>query len=159
LSEAGFHAFLPRHYYIESFAESLEELEVHRRCVIEEAKNCLGWPDPFRLSNDEQKQVYRSIYLQKLQAKLDEDNGVARPDLEKRYPLKEAAWRIQYDPCLRRRVLAENNDAKSADLRFSIMIDKEREAFESEVAGHATGLGRVPHTFDESGRFAFLSAV
>jgi len=42
LEKAGFKAFLPRHQFIESFAETDEELQIHRKCIIECAKEELG---------------------------------------------------------------------------------------------------------------------
>jgi hypothetical protein len=158
LRAAGFHAFLPRHEFIESFAENAKELEIHRRCVVEEAKNRLGVPHPMRFSAEELKGIYRSSFIQQLEAKRDEANGVPRNQLERRYSVEEAAWRLHYDPCLRRKVRA-GYDREEYKERFEVMLAAERAVFEQEVESHHTGLGRMPHTFDQSGRYAFFSAV
>ena len=39
------------------------------------------------------------------------------------------------------------------------MLEAERRALEDEVACHATGLGKIPHTFDNKGRYIFFTAV
>jgi hypothetical protein len=39
------------------------------------------------------------------------------------------------------------------------MREEERRALEDEAARHASGLGKIPHTFDNKGRYVFFAAV
>jgi len=64
LRKAGFEAFLPRHEFIESFAETSEELEIYWRCVVETAKEQLGQPTPILIFDEDLKQLYFSPFLQ-----------------------------------------------------------------------------------------------
>ena len=159
LREAGFQAFLPRHEYIESFAETPEELDLHRRCVVEDAQERLGRPTPLRMSDEEFKQIYTSPFLQRLRAERDHANGVPVDQLRSRYPGGESAWRREIDPCQRRLNWTNVNRKDALEERFTAMLEAERQALEDEVACHATGLGRVPHTFDNKGRYTFFAAV
>jgi hypothetical protein len=159
LGEAGFEACLPRHRFIESFAASAEELDIHRRCVVEIAKERLAHPGPMRISEEDFRQVYRSPFLQQLRQERDEANGVAVNKLSGRYPEGEAAWRSEIDPCQRRLVQDSVSDRELHEARFAAMLEEERRALEDEVSRHATGLGSVPHTFDNRGRYTFFTAV
>jgi hypothetical protein len=157
LREAGFEAFLPRHTYIESFAANPEELEIHRRCVAEMVKERLARPWPMRIYDEDFKQLYFSPYLQRLRAERDKSNGVPVDQLSSRYPLGESAWRREVDPCQRRLIQARQEDTYEA--RWTAMLELERRALEDEAARHATGLGKIPHTFDNKGRYVFFAAV
>lgn len=159
LREAGFEAFAPRHMYDESFAESPEELEIHRRCVVEIAKEQLSRPYPMRFSMEEFELTYFSPYLQRLRRERDQANGVPEDQLSGRYPMGESAWRRKIDPCERRRVQLHVNQWEAYQARWDALLDAERRALEDEAERHATGLGRLPHTFDKSGRYAFFAAV
>src|SRR4051812_19068533 len=75
LTEAGFRAFLPRQEFIESFAETADEVEIHRRCVAETAKEQLGQPTPILIFDDDFKQLYFSPFLQGLREQRDQVNG------------------------------------------------------------------------------------
>jgi hypothetical protein len=88
LCKAGFAAFMPRNEFIESFAGSPEELEIHRRCVVETAKERLGQPITIRKTEDERKQLYFSLFLQRLREERDKENGVPERELS-----GESAWR------------------------------------------------------------------
>jgi hypothetical protein len=66
--------------------------------VAEEAKNRLGKPVPYWPGRDS----YHSAFIKELEARRDQENGVPRSQLESRYSLEEAGWRIKYDPYVRR---------------------------------------------------------
>src|ERR671925_472813 len=65
LREAGFEAFLPRYEFIKSFAQSSDELDLHRPCQVEHAKEWLGRL-VMRMTDEELKHIYFSPFLQKL---------------------------------------------------------------------------------------------
>lgn len=158
LNKEGFAAFRPRREYIESFATNDEELAIHRRCVVEAAKERLGRPEPMCMHGEFDEETYSSPYLERLRAERDEANGVPENQLSSRYP-GESAWRREVDPCQRRLVQTECNHREIYEARFATMLDDEIRALDEECAIHATGLGRVPHTFDNKGRYVFFTAV
>jgi hypothetical protein len=159
LGKAGFEAFLPRHRFTESFALNREELEVHRRCVGETAKERLGRPWPMHLSEENLKERYFSPFLQRLRAERDHANGGPENQLSSRYSQSETAWRRELDPCRQRMLQMEINQRETYEVRFTTMLEEEMRALEDECSLHATGLGREPHTFDSKGRYAFFIAV
>jgi hypothetical protein len=159
LKEAGFKAFLPRYAYIESFAETPEELEIHRRCVVEIARERLARPWPMRIYDEELKHVWVSPYLQRLRVERDKANGVPVDQLSGRYPGGESAWRREVDPCQRKLIQARVQQKVGYEAQWTAVLDAERRALEDEAARHATGLGKIPHTFDNKGRYVFFAAV
>jgi hypothetical protein len=160
LQEADFKAFLPRHRFIESFAETPEELDLHRRCVVEIAKERLAQPSTIKIYDDDLKKLYWSPFLQQLREKRDIANGgVPVRELRDHFRGGESVWRREVDPCQRRLLQAEIEEKSSYDIQWSRMLDEERQAIAEEAARYATGLGKLPHTFDGKGRYAFFSAV
>jgi hypothetical protein len=159
LRKAGFEAFLPRHEFIESFAETSEELEIHRRCVVETAKEKLGQPTPIAIYDKNLKQLYFSPFLQQLRDQRDEANGCPFRELSSRFKGGESVWRREIDPCQRRLVQDRMNQRAAHEVRFTTMIEAERRALEDEAKRCATGFGKSPHTFDSKGRYAFFAAV
>jgi hypothetical protein len=159
LTEAAFEAFRPRHEFIESFATNPEELAIHRRCVAETVKEWLARPWPMRVYDDDSKSLYFSPFLQRLREERDKANGVPVHQLSSRYPGGESAWRREVDPCQRRLIQAEVTRRDSYEARWTAMLDDERRTLEHEATRHASGLGRVPHTFDNKGRYVFFAAV
>jgi hypothetical protein len=159
LREAGFEAFIPRQCFIESFAANPEELDIHRRCVVETAKERLGRPSRMRIYDDDLKHVYTSPFLQRLREERDRTNDVPVHQLSTRYPGGESAWRHHVDPCQRRLVRDRIDNRETHEARFATMLEEERRALEDETARHATGLGKLPHTFDNKGRYVFFAAV
>jgi len=159
LRETGFEAFLPRHRFVESFAANAEEVDLHRRCVVEFAKERLGRPGPMRMSDEEFRQIYFSPFLQRLRHERDEANGVPVNKLSSRYSGGEAAWRSEIDPCQRRLVQDRVTHREMHEARFATMTEEEIRSLEDEATRHATGLGKIPHTFDNKGRCVFFAAV
>jgi hypothetical protein len=155
---ADFEAFVPRNAFLESFAETAEDLEIHRRCVAEKAKERLGQTIPIRIYDGDLKQLYFSPFLQQLRAERDKANGVPVHQLSSRYPGGESAWRHEVDPCLRNRIQVSINHKASYEARWTDMLENERRALELEVPRHATGLGRA-HAFDMAGRYMFFTAA
>jgi hypothetical protein len=160
LNDAGYHAFSPRWKFAESFCATQEESELHRKCVIEEAKYLVGWPWPplhARWTEEERTALYASPLFARLRAERDKENGVPESELARRYPT-ESGWRREIDPCRRRRALEEVNARSVYDERWTSMLEEERRLFEQEVAQHSSKLARA-HTFDEAGRYAFFAAA
>src|SRR4051812_42070167 len=71
LREANFKAFLPRHRFIESFAATPKELDLHRQCVVENAKELVACPWPMRVYDEDFKQLYFSPLLEQLREERD----------------------------------------------------------------------------------------
>jgi hypothetical protein len=159
LTEATFEAFRPRHEFIESFAADPEELETHRRCVAETVKERLARPWPIRIYHEDSKCLYFSPFLQRLREERDKVNGVPVDQLSGRYLGGEAAWRREVDPCQRRLIQARVTQGDSYEAGWTAMLEAERRTLEEEATRHTTGLGRIPHTFDNKGRYAFFAAV
>jgi hypothetical protein len=157
LQEAGYAAWQPYHRFIESFAETPEELATHRRCVCENAKERLAQPTPIRIYDEDLKHVYFSPFLQQLRAERDRVNGVPVEQLQTRYP-GESAWRHHVDPCQRQLVRNEMADRKNVEARRKAMFEEQRRVIEREAERHASGVS-PHHSFDEKGRYAFFTAI
>jgi len=157
LKDAGFATWVPRSKFIESFAANEEELRLHRKCVIEAAKNRLARPWPLSLKPDDTRLLFSSPFLHELKAKRDEENGVPEDQLSKRYG-GGAAWRCHEDPCQRRLVYAELNEKEEYERRWNAMLVEGRNCLKLEVAHHSTGLS-TNYTFDKRGRYEFFVAV
>src|SRR5579871_2215027 len=84
LREADFKAFLPRHRFIESFAATPKEVDIHRKCVVENAKERLAQPWPMRIYDQDFEQLYFSPFLQELRKERDQINGVPMEQLRTR---------------------------------------------------------------------------
>lgn len=126
---------------------------------METAKERLGRPSRMRIYDEDLKHLYFSPFLQRLREERDKANGVPVDQLSSRYPGGEAAWRSEVDPCERRLVQARNHHKDAHEARWTAMLEAERRALEDEVARHASGLGKIPHTFDNKGRYIFFAAV
>jgi hypothetical protein len=160
LNDAGYHAFSPRWKFTESYCATEAECELHRKCIIEEAKYSVGWPWPplyFRWTEEERASLYSSPLFARLRAERDKVNGVPEDQLASRYP-DESGWRREIDPCRRRQTIAEINARSVYEERWISTLEEERRLLEQEVAEHSSNLARA-HTFDEAGRYAFFAAV
>jgi hypothetical protein len=109
--------------------------------------------------DEELQYVWPSSYLQKLRSERDKANGVPVHQLSSRYADGEAAVRHHFDPCQRGLVSDSVYNREAHEQRFTAMLDEERQALEEESACRASGLGRLPHTFDNKGRYRFFAAV
>lgn len=158
LSEAGFNAFLPRQEFIKSFAETPEDVEIHRRCFVENVKEGLGRPT-MRMSDEEYERLYFSPFLQSLREQRDQDNACAVEQLRNLYGGGESAWRREIDPCQRALVKDRCDQVWAHQARFAVMLEAERRTLEEEADRCSTGLGRPSRTFDPDGRCGFLAAV
>jgi hypothetical protein len=161
LASAGFRAFAPRWKFTESFCAAQEELELHRRCVIERARSLVGrpWPPLYvRWTAAERALLYASPLLERLRIERDKENGVPQNELSNRYPLGEASWRREIDPCHRRQLMADVGEPLAYKERWNAVLDEEVRALEREVAQQATGISRA-HTFDRNGRYALFAAI
>ena len=161
LENAGFRGFLPRLKFAKSFCASQAEKEIHERCIIEQAKFVVGWPWPpvnARWTDAQRASLYRSPLFEQLRNERDKTNAVPESELATRFPAGEVAWRREINPC-RRRQLAEKADQQSNYKEcWNAVLGEEARVVEEEIARHATGISRA-HTFDESGRYRFFSAV
>jgi hypothetical protein len=161
LQSAGFRAFIPRWKFNESFCATQQEHELHRRCVVEVAKNIVGRPWPplhTRWTAAESALLYASPLLAQLTSERDKENGVPPHKLGSRYPSGEARWRREFDPCLRRQWMAAAREPSVHKERWNTVRDEEARALEREAAQHATGISRV-HAFDIDGRYASFTAI
>lgn len=156
LIKAGFSAFSPYANFIESFCDSHENLQIHRKCVIEGAKNLLGRPWPFHVNDAEEGLLFRSPYLQRLIQERDEENGVPDDRLPTKFPGE--IWRPEIDPCRRRSMFESVNNRQAHDARWSITKQEHQRKLALEVGQHATDLARN-HSFDRRRRHAFFAAV
>jgi len=112
-----------------------------------------------RIYDEDSKNLYFSPFLQRLREERDKINGLPVHQLSSRYPGGESAWRREVDPCQRRLIQARVTQRDFHEARWTAMLDEERRTLEHEAARHATGLGRIPHTFDNKGRYAFFAAI
>jgi hypothetical protein len=161
LQSANFRAFIPRWKFAESFCTTPQEHALHRRCVVEIAKNIVGRPWPpqhTRWTAAERALLYASPLIAQLANERDKENGVPTHKLSSRYPRGEARWRHEFDPCLRRQWMAVAREPSVYKERWNTVLDEEARALEREVAQHATGISRV-HAFDKDGRFALFAAI
>jgi hypothetical protein len=157
LREAGFEAFMPTHEFLESFAQSPDELDLHRRCLAEDAKERLGVP-LIRMSDEEVKCIYVSPFLQRLRDERDRVNGVPVRQLSSTYPGGQSVWRREVDPCRRKMIQTEINRRAVYEKQWTAVCNKKRRRLEIEASRYATDLART-QTFDRAGRYAFFSAV
>ena len=155
LREFGFEAFVPFNEFYESFAESQEERELHRKCVIEAAKNRLGRPWPLRAGTTR----YVSPFIEKLCEQRDRENGVPVEQLSARFPGSESLWRYEVDPVGRRRVQTEVNTPEPYGARWDNVQAERKYQFEQEAAQHSTELSKRFSMFDKRGRYDFVTAV
>lgn len=156
LIRAGFSAFVPYWKFFESFCDDHDELQLHRKCVIEGAKNLLGRPWPFRANDVEERLLFRSPYLQRLTQERDEENGV--PDFRLPIEFPGEIWRLEIDPCRRRYAFESVNNRQAHVARWNIVKQEHRRRLALEVGQHATHLARS-HSFDRRRRHAFYTAV
>lgn len=151
----GFSAWIPYRDFLESYCNS-GDIQLHRLCLIEQAKLDLGIPWPMRLRAPASERVYSSPLLDRLRAERDRMNGVPVTEIGNRYPTE--GWRREIDPCEWRRRRAQIENRRAYDERWNAMLEEQRRCFELEVSRHATGLSKS-YTFDPEGRYEFLSAV
>lgn len=159
LEAAGFAAWRPRYEFVKSFGDP-EDIEVHRRYLVEMAKIRLATPDPWRFSEAELTRVYSSssAIFRQLKDTRDRLNGVPEDELSRRYGGAGAAWRRPLDPCERKQIFASIHDKETYDGLWHAMLDERRRWFEEEVERHATDLCRA-YTFDKDGRYGLFTAV
>jgi hypothetical protein len=159
LKASGFSAFQPYEAFFQSFAETPDGSDLHRRIHVEKAKETLGrpWP-PLYIRPEYRRPLFKSRLLEELRAKRDAKNGVSENDLEKRYSRRESFWRRTIDPCDRRSALLEITDKELYDARWSAVFDSMSLQVQEEALHFATELSKI-HTFDKDGRYALFRAV
>ena len=156
IQDIGFTAWLPHHMFIESFGTP-EDVDCHRRCIIEFARERLGRPFPPFFATD-LSHHYFSPYLQELRRKRDVFNGVEANKLSTRYPQSEAAWRRPEDPCERKKIFAHVNDREAYDVAWKVMERDTQRILEAEVERYSTALV-ADRPFDHQSRFELFKAV
>jgi hypothetical protein len=156
LKEVGFHAFEPVEAFIESFAETVEDVELHRRIQIELAKRLLGtpWP-PLPASRGLN---FKSGLLADLEAQRDFANGLPVPELERRYSREEAYWRMHVDPCLRNMARFEVTNRPLYRERWNEVVSAMKRLFHRESARFSSALSQSA-SFDPDGRYALFKGV
>jgi hypothetical protein len=158
LMKSGFSAFLPFERFILSHAVSPEEIDLHNRLVVENAKMFLATPWPLVLVQGRQVTSFRSELIEHLNAKRDAENGVPVHELELRYSIAETWWRSQIDPCYRNmaRFQAANKDIY--DARWAEVVDEMKSDVAREADHFATSLSAA-RPFDMEGRYNLFTAV
>lgn len=111
LEGVGFTAFRATEEFFESFAQSEEELALHRRIEIERAKESFANPFKFQFELDSAGYVppYKSTLLAELTEKND-PTGELRREISH---TGEDGWRLEIDPC-RRAYLKLDYDEREA---------------------------------------------
>ena len=141
LREAGFSAFGPYEKFDASFAADEKELAVHRKCILETAKNRIARPWPMHFSVGELKQSYRSPYVKKLTDERDKENGVQVTQMPDQYG-SESVWRKEYDPCIRRRQKFWIDEPEEHEKRWGKVHLAGREQLEREATRHTSEFSR-----------------
>ena len=161
LIEADIQAFIPRWKFTESFCATQDERDLHRRCVVEQARYLLGWPWPplhLRWTVEDRGSLYASSLLKRLRDERDKENGVSEDQLDSRYAGNEAVWRREIDPCRRRLAIEKGKDWPVYEEHWTSVLEEERRVLEREVVRSATCLATA-HTFDKDGRYCLFTAV
>jgi hypothetical protein len=155
LRRAGFRAFVPRLTFLESFCVDAAELDLHRRCVVETAREKLGRPWPMSL---EKLPVYESPFLHQLREERDRLNGCPEDELTRRYSVGEAVWRRHIDPAERRKAYTEVTDREAYTQRWEAMLNERADRLREEATSCANELVEgLP--FGESGRYTLFRTV
>jgi hypothetical protein len=158
LRAAGFGAFLPYEQFVTSFAGTADEVELHRRILVEQAKVMLTTRWPLILVEGQCKTGFRSPLIDDLTAKRDAENGVPERELEQRYGPAEAYLRRDIDPCRRRLAQQQVSDRTIYEARWADTVDAMSSLVAEETTSMATPLSKA-HTFDRDGRYALFAAV
>ncbi len=137
LAAQGLRAFIPFFRFPEIFASDQQQVDVHRRCVVEEAKTRLSRPWPFRIGLRNES-FYKSEFLAQLAEIRDKENGVPLKEVSSRYPGQ--IWRLELDPCQRAMALARVQEPSSyltAELAARSETNTIRQREVALVAAHA----------------------
>lgn len=144
----GYAAFIPTCRFIESFAASAEDVDVHRRYVVEQAKGYLGQFYPGA----------RTAYSSSLIAELKE--------AAKSSPLLDdasTAWipQLQVDPCEQSALVMKVRNPKEYERRKAAMIEQRANQLAIETKRHASGLSsRYPLAMVRmSSRLRFVATI
>jgi len=155
----GFEAFLPFEEFFLSFAESSEDITLHRQICIETAKTVFGtpWP-PLHINAEYHRPFFKSQLLETLRAKRDEENGVPEVRLDTKYDLGESWWRRQIDPCQLQMARFQVSNREIYDARWASARSEMKSKVRNETIRFASGLSKS-FKFDKSGRYAFFAKV
>ena len=130
LADDGFEAFVPINEFIELFAADAEELELHKKCVVELAKDDLTRPQPIPIFDD--SKVMKSPFILELKE---------RYAAEHNEPAKYVD-RTKIDPCLRRSDQLARSDPDAWQRRWDGARAARKDHVTSEVRRHGSGLAR-----------------
>jgi hypothetical protein len=155
LRELGFEAWVPYHEFIESFGNE-REIEIHRRCLIEQAKLRLGVPWPFAVPPGQEETIFSSSFLNFLREARDEANGVPEDKIGQFYP--KEGWRREIDPCQRNKVRFELNSPSDYEEAWVQVLEHQRNRLVLESEIHSSELARA-YTFDRRGRYSLFTAA
>jgi hypothetical protein len=120
LEAAGFTSFAPWLRFTESFCAS-SDLELHRQCTIETAKELIGNPHGHTPLDSPRPGGYCSSLLERLREDRFRQTGMTFATRDMRHP-----WLLELDPCRKARLLLEFTDRAS--------FNQKRAPFESLVA-------------------------
>ena len=159
LISADYSAFLPHYQFEQSFCTTEEDINIHIKCLIEEAKLTLGrpWPLSLRVSFEDRQHIFTSIFIEELCKERDIINRVPVSQLALVYPGE--LWRTEIDPCKYKMAYARIRNKKDFDEQWAAVRDEQRRRFENEVARHSTGLARGYEFGEKSDRYQFFKTV
>jgi hypothetical protein len=159
LISANYSAFFPYYQFEQSFCTTEEDIDIHIKCMTEEAKLTLGrpWPLSLRVSPEDRQYIFTSVYIDELCKKRDLANGVPVSQLALVYPGE--LWRAEIDPCKYKMVYARIWNKKSFDEQWAAVRDEQRRRIESEVARHSTGLAGGYKFGEKKDRHQFFKIV
>lgn len=134
MTAAGFASFEPLMTFQESFCSSPEDRTVHRRYMVELAKERLGNPPPYPHLRDEWASGYRSPFLTELrQARARAGNSFETYD-------KSKPWLSELSPCRFAEMQLNYTDPAEYDRRKRPFLEEQRRLRFREVDVHATEL-------------------
>lgn len=120
---AGYSAFVPYHRFVESFATSKSDLDVHREYVKERAKSMMAISDV----------TYTSPFLAQLK-------DVASRSRLRNDPATEWIARLHLDPCEQNAFALKVRNQHEYERRERTMLDERMNELATETARHTTGI-------------------
>lgn len=120
---AGYSAFVPYHRFVESFATSKSDLDIHREYVKERAKSMMSVSDV----------AHTSPLLAQLK-------DVASRSRLRNDPGTEWIARLHLDPCEQNAFALKVRNQHEYERRERVMLDERLNELAAETARHATGI-------------------
>jgi hypothetical protein len=137
LENASYSAFLPHYTFEQSFCAGGDDFEIHKRCLIEQAKLTLGrpWPLSLRIRREDKQYLFTSPFIEELCKKRDIANGVPVGQLALSYPGE--IWRTEIDPCRYRMQQARMKKRGDFEEQWRIVCEERKRRLDEEVTIHS----------------------